>query len=409
MKRRNRGAQIVVTQGAMVVNGKEYHRKQSLYPSYRKILCLSMCLVVFYLYWWTVVNPLLIVPRFVQEEEESTSTNSTRTIRTTTAATPHHDDNDKNPANIFITVKTTHRNHLKRIPSILDTWYKFVAPQDVAFLTDAPIQRGSRSPTTFAQSVQWHDTECPSTHSSKGLCCKTAAEIDYFHHIQTNNNKNYKWMCHVDDDVFVHYPNLQQYLLALEQQKDGMEEYFLGYGNRQIQVNKGGIQARLRRPPNETSHMVVHTIDYATGGAWCLSAPLVQRGIDQFRNLTETCQEIVYSDDISLSYMVQVVLGVAMTQERRFYSHLDPQKFVSKETAQRQITFGSGYKSVGGRQKFNFVQYPGFQIPVDERTGRPTNKDDPMGFRALYCSFWPKECNTNQMQGVHDGSTTRAR
>ena len=387
---------------------------------------------------------------------------------------PSSDTNAGNSANgeersssdgIFIAVKTTQNNHHDRINSILDTWYNF-APRDIAFFTDASaradeavednvdiqvslnssvsnsilirpkISRDDFPTRKMSDMMLKHptrhrlnliDTECLSDHSSTGLCCKTAAEFQYFHGLLKNYGSNYKWMCHVDDDTFLNYPQLKQYLEDIEE-KDNGEEHYIGYSPYIFKVNKGGrtalekggslkaiAQNNIYKPPvvgeqivDEKTGITIHNVQYGTGGAgWCLSARLVERGIDDLStNFVETCKDVEYSDDVTLGFVVQVQLGVLMKNERRFHSHLDNQTFSSKEEAMNQLTFGSGHrrnsfffknmfkKAKTGRElkrRFSFVEYPDFKVQIDTGTGEP-RQEDPMGFRQLYCNFWPEKC-----------------
>ena len=184
---------------------------------------------------------------------------------------------------------------------------------------------------------------------------------------------------------------------------DNVREYFIGHSPAKFPVNKGGIEARKNK--REGDDLIVHQVEYATGGAgWCLSADLVKRGIDDFRRLVDTCNDVRYSDDVTLGYVVQVELGVQMVKERMMHSHLDTQVYGSRKEAMDQITFGSGKRSLSVKQDaktkklrytntIGFAEYPGFKL-TPSKDGKYVSdvKDDPMGFRSLYCNFYPQKC-----------------
>jgi len=313
---------------------------------------------------------------------------------------------------IFIAVKTTEANHQTRLSSVLNSWGEFVA-KDIAFFTDNPspgtndIVRKMTDPmldTPTKKQFNLINTKCPVGHRMQGLCCKTSAEIQYFYNILQSNPGKYQWLCAVDDDTFLNYPVLKQFLRGIEA-KDGdkLGEYFIGHSPAKFPVNKGGSKARAAKKDGDG--LVVHEVEYATGGAgWCLSASLVERGIDNFRRLADTCVDVVYSDDVTLGYVVQVELGVKMVKERRMHSHLDTQVFGSRKEAMDQITFGSGQRSTNLRmdartkkyiatKQIAFVEFPGFKLEPSSDGNYVSNVSvDPMGFRSLYCNFWPQKC-----------------
>ena len=92
------------------------------------------------------------------------------------------------------------------------------------------------------------NTRCDVGHSRQPLCCKTSAEIQYFHNILQKDPAKYQWLCAVDDDTFLNYPMLKQYLREIEAKDgDNVREYFIGHSPAKFPVNKGGIEARKTR------------------------------------------------------------------------------------------------------------------------------------------------------------------
>lgn len=76
---------------------------------------------------------------------------------------------------VFISVKTTHKNHQSRLPSVLQTWYQ-LARDHTWFFTD------QHDEVTESQVNRGHFivTECGDSHSRQDLCCKMSAEFDAF-------------------------------------------------------------------------------------------------------------------------------------------------------------------------------------------------------------------------------------
>lgn len=80
------------------------------------------------------------------------------------------DNND-----VFISVKTTHKNHQSRLPSVLQTWYT-LARDHTWFFTDQHDEETERKVNRGHFIV----TECGDSHSRQDLCCKMSAEFDAF-------------------------------------------------------------------------------------------------------------------------------------------------------------------------------------------------------------------------------------
>ena len=346
--------------------------------------------------------------------------------------------NDANDNTVFITIKTARRNHDKRVRSILDTYWNF-APRSIVFMSDnhtderilveekqqlyptittddPPIASPNKERFTLV------DSDCPPGHSIEGLCCKTSKEIVYYHRYSHAD-----WMCHLDDDNYLNYPALVGYL----KQHNATEDHFIGYGSvkwpvytnkeykppKKIQkpkLGRKGVTISMDVPtPAEQKKAGLVQVSYATGGAgWCLSRPLVERGIELFTKFVGECKDLDLPDDITLGYVIQEKLKVDMKLERKLHSHLDEQRFSSRDEALEQLTFGAGNgnynlvrdasklkgaekrqaeldakrKSMGLR-KFILPSWPGSHL-VNETTGHPP-MEDPLGFRALHRALFP--------------------
>jgi len=168
------------------------------------------------------------------------------------------------------------------------------------------------------------------------------------------------WFCQFDDDTFVNVPNMLSYL-----SKFVADSEVLYIGRKLI----GGKSA------------------FAPGAAWCLSRALVRLGRSLFEDLGQAPGPWPVSDDMAIGYIVQVMLNVTMTDERRMHSHLEKQKFASQSEMKQQLAYGSGGKR-NGKTNYNFASYPGVSF-VGKEGGPP---EDPLGFRGLFCNLWPEEC-----------------
>ena len=123
-------------------------------------------------------------------------------------------------------------------------------------------------------------------------------------------------------------------------------------------------------------------VTYATGrNGWCLSRPLVQRGMFEIAELMVDCMNVVYPDDVSLGYLIQEkVKGPKMKSEPRL--NAEKHTFASRNEARAQLTIAA--------RNGQHASWPGSKI-VDQKTGGP-RENDPLGFKALHCSFYPNRC-----------------
>ena len=89
----------------------------------------------------------------------------------------HHPKNLKKLASsdVFISVKTTHKNHQSRLNSVIQTWYQ-LARDHTYFFTDG------RDSNIEAKVNPGHlvVTQCGDSHSRQDLCCKMGVEFDAF-------------------------------------------------------------------------------------------------------------------------------------------------------------------------------------------------------------------------------------
>lgn len=311
------------------------------------------------------------------------------------------------PDFLFVTVRTTQCHHNTRVKSILNTYWKF-APESIVFFTDTPPspnggkwKKGCKNdyetiiqldpplanPTRDRFSLV--NTLCSPTHQIEGFCCKTTAEIMYYY-----EHSSADWMCHVDDDTYLNYPEMVSYL----KQYDPTQEHYIGFPPtandietaKKRRKNMFTTAKKEYRPLKVKANITISDDDdteykrvtYATGrNGWCMSRPLVERGFLDFPELMVECMSVVYPDDVSLGYLIQEKLkGPKMKSEPRL--NAEKNAFASRNEAKAQLTIAS--------RKNTFASWPGLKI-VDKQTGAPP-ENDPLGFKAMHCSFYPNRC-----------------
>ena len=78
-------------------------------------------------------------------------------------------------SDVFISVKTTAKNHQSRLEPVISTWYQ-MARDHTYFFTD------QNDPKTEAKVDKGHlvVTNCGNSHSRQDLCCKMSMEFDAF-------------------------------------------------------------------------------------------------------------------------------------------------------------------------------------------------------------------------------------
>ena len=86
-----------------------------------------------------------------------------------------HPKNLLHPKQVFISVKTTGKNHDGRLQPVISTWYQ-LARDHTYFFTD----HHDRTIESQVDSGHLVVTQCGSSHSRQDLCCKMAAEFDAF-------------------------------------------------------------------------------------------------------------------------------------------------------------------------------------------------------------------------------------
>ncbi|XP_018376065.1 PREDICTED: fringe glycosyltransferase [Trachymyrmex cornetzi] len=257
---------------------------------------------------------------------------------------------------VFISVKTTKHYHHSRLPAIIDTWFQFARNQ-TWFFTD-------RDDPYFQNQTNGHmiNTKCSSSHNRRALCCKMSVEFDRF------LDSGRKWFCHFDDDNYVNVPRL----LKLLDNYNPREDWYLG---------KPSIPAPLeiiRQGPEPQKRPQKVKFWFATGGAgFCISRALALKmtpvaGGGKFITVGD---RIRLPDDVTMGYIIEYLLKKQLTVVEQFHSHLEPMKFLSKDTFHEQVSFSY---SKGPRDEWNILKIDGFDM-----------KDDPKRFKSIHCHLFP--------------------
>ncbi|KRX94008.1 Fringe glycosyltransferase, partial [Trichinella pseudospiralis] len=254
---------------------------------------------------------------------------------------PHHPVRDQKTSDVFITVKTSARFHQSRIASILDTWFQ-LAPGDIFFITDQDDKHLSRRTGEHVIA-----TQCRTSHSLLGLCCKMGVEFDSY--IRSKRN----WFCHFDDDNYVNVPLLKKLLSKYNPDKD----WYLGKPSTKMPVHHPDDKNEPRK------------FWFATGGAgFCLSrslakklAPLAADG--QF---VQVCRRLSLPDDVSMGFLIGHTLATNLTIVKQFHSHLEPLYTLDHRQLAEQVSLSRG------------VNVPSIF------------DNDPSHFKSLHCLLYPE-------------------
>ncbi|XP_076243485.1 fringe glycosyltransferase [Calliopsis andreniformis] len=290
--------------------------------------------------------------RLISNGEESSVTPA---IATATMAPPSTNLDD-----VFISVKTTKHYHHSRLPAIINTWFQF-AKEQTWFFTD-------RDDPYFQNQTNGHmiNTKCSSSHNRRALCCKMSVEFDRF------LDSGRKWFCHFDDDNYVNVPRL----LKLLDNYNPREDWYLG---------RPSIPAPLeitRQGPEPSKRLQKVKFWFATGGAgFCISRALALKmtpvaGGGKFITVGD---RIRLPDDVTMGYIIEYLLKKQLTVVEQFHSHLEPMKFLNKDTFSEQVSFSY---SKGPRDELNILKIDGFDM-----------KEDPKRFRSIHCHLFPHVAN----------------
>ncbi|XP_003737464.1 fringe glycosyltransferase [Galendromus occidentalis] len=246
--------------------------------------------------------------------------------------------------NVFISVKTTRQNHRVRLPAILQTWFQ-LAREQTYFFTDAEDAEVSR-----ASGGHLVMTGCASGHTRQALSCKMNSEFDAF----VLSAK--EWWCHFDDDNYVNVVSLEKTLKSF----NSSELWYLG---------RDSIRPTIDLTTKQWGDV---RFRFATGGAgFCISRALAnEMKPHAFKGrLRELSEEIRLPDDVTVGFLVEVIVGAKLTALPNFHSHLEEMLLIRKPL-RNQISL-----SYNSKRK-NFV-------PVEQLLPR-----DPTRFLSIHCEIF---------------------
>merc|ERR1712029_62468 len=260
---------------------------------------------------------------------------------------------------VFISVKTTAKNHQSRLDAVIGTWYQ-LARDHAYFFTDRkdPIFEAKVNPGHLIV------TRCGDSHSRQDLCCKMSAEFDAF----LESNK--KGFCHFDDDNYVNVPRLVDKLSQFDHRKD----WYLG---------KPSLPEPLEILDRDNNHQQTSVrFWFATGGAgFCLSQSLASKmipliGGGKFEDIGD---KIRLPDDVTMGYVAEHSLGVPLTVISDFHSHMEPHKALPGHDS-NLLAQGISYSYVLKEDSTmpNVLDIPD-ALPIDE---------DPTRFKSLHCKLF---------------------
>ena len=253
---------------------------------------------------------------------------------------------------IFISVKTTAKNHFTRLKVLLDTWIQLAINQTFIFTDsdDAELQK-------MLPDGHVLNTNCSSEHTRRALCCKMALEYD----IYMNTNK--RWFCHVDDDTYLNIHRLVNVL----QRYNHTFDWYLGKPSL-----KHPIEIEDRVNPGQKL-----AFWFATGGAgFCISHALAIKMIPYAGGgkLMTAGDQIRLPDDCTIGYIIDYVLHKKLTVIEEFHSHLEALHQIRQKVIGDQITLSYYQDS----ERTNLININGF-----------SREKDPTRFYSLHCHLNP--------------------
>lgn len=256
---------------------------------------------------------------------------------------------EKHDEYIFIGIKTSETGvHGERLPQIRKTWLKdALASEEIEIKFFTHVQANHTN--MIDDSSLMVETKCKSNE----LACKTGQVFSFY-----LQHSNASWFCSFDDDNYVNIPRLIQVLHEYEDGPTRGKDVFIG------------------RLTQMKSRSMNSTIRFGTGGAgYCINRNLVVRG-SQYYSVLESFR---YADDVAVGYVTHQKLGVDITDDPLFHSHLERTvrtRISQADVIDKQVSFGHDNKNL---YEFPYVDLPNTPILF------PKEEEDPMGFRSLWC------------------------
>ncbi|KAI8435217.1 hypothetical protein MSG28_003573 [Choristoneura fumiferana] len=164
-----------------------------------------------------------------------------------------------------------------------------------------------------------------------------------------------KWFCHFDDDNYVNVPRL----LSVLQRFNYKEDWYLG----RTSVSKP-LKAYFRRDKPNANQLYRIKFWFGTGGAGiCISRGLALKmlPIASGGRFASVCKEASFPDDVSMGFIMEIMMRRNLTVMKEFHSHLEPMKLLATDTLKDQVSFGYSKN----QNEWNVVNVPGFDTRYD--------------------------------------------
>lgn len=289
---------------------------------------------------------------------------------------------DSTRVQVVIGVKTTGRHHRNRLPYVLNTWYG-QAPDDVFFVSDV-------NDTALQQRVGGHlaVSLCGQTHERGDLCCKTGHALEILSEALQNSNETTpesKWLCVVDDDVYVNWAVLRQVLFQV----------FLEVGRNPVYLGRQSVKKAYPIPKNYTHFFPKRQRReywFGTGGAGvCLNMEAASKLQAYLSVLARTqledrtmgqsfemiCNWVSQPDDVCLGLIMELLLGVPLRVSEKLHSHLENLDLITEPLQQATLSYYSDEKVA------NVISSQHLPILFKEAI-------DPTRFLSIHCALHPE-------------------
>ncbi|XP_065898656.1 beta-1,3-N-acetylglucosaminyltransferase lunatic fringe-like [Dysidea avara] len=288
-----------------------------------------------------------------QPQQPSTSPNLMN--RTHIWGLPMEPVNIVYPGNIYFSVKTTHYYYSERLLDLLLTWCQAVDKDKLSIVSDkSPSEDQAYVYVLRKAGFDIIDSDCLSSHSDDGLCCKLGTEFAAYYEAvkqHKDDKDSYQWFCHFDDDVYVNVPQLSKLL----QQYDPHQPYYLGKwpGKKRNETNVVPILHETNR--TKPISLKKKAFRYATGAVYCISQALMMEAkkfFDGHGAIHKMHEVIDLPDDMVVGFVIGMVLGYNVTDISGMNSQYDDVSSSSLQELSNYITVSSSISSVHSLTQF---------------------------------------------------------
>jgi len=268
-------------------------------------------------------------------------------------------------SDVFVTMKTAGAHGESRLSLAFITWMQTIDPKNVRIITDTASGKWFSAAKTRGIGVI--ETDCPRGHGQTDLCCKSGTEFEQYY-LARDRGENYKWFCHIDDDVYVNIPNLVKKLHSY----NPSDKRYVGYWL----TNLWG-SGRMTNGNYDNFPHVRRGYYYGDGPCYCMSAPLMDAGEKYYRGkdaFVSACNKANLPDDDTVGLINDAVLDVPLTHVQEFNNERTPGP-VPPGAYKDQISFGYSIH---------------WNVRINVPNGRFGRSDDPSGMLSYHCLLYPQ-------------------